>query len=65
LASKEIIDSYFDRLNVVDGRINFKSFKKFIEMLDTVLVDDDGTVLGFDDLNQAVNLDDVDTSDEE
>ena len=33
LASKEVIESYFSRIDIRDGKIDLPNFKKFISML--------------------------------
>ena len=33
LASKEVVESYFSRIDIRDGRIDLQNFKKFIAML--------------------------------
>ena len=55
--TKEILESYFKRLDIVDGRVDFRTFQHFISMLDMVLVDDEGTLLGLDDQDRAIDLD--------
>jgi len=54
--TEEILESYFSRLEIADGRVDFRTFQKFIGMLDMVLVDDEGTLLGLDDRDRAVDL---------
>ena len=65
LATKEIIESYFIKLNIPNGKIDFKLFEKFINMLDMVLVDESGTMLGFDDIDDAIDLGDLDVDEDE
>jgi hypothetical protein len=55
--TEEILESYFSRLDIVDGKVDFRAFQQFIGMLDMVLVDDEGTLLGLDDQDRAVDLD--------
>ena len=57
LVTEEILESYFSRLDIVDGKVDFRAFQQFIGMLDMVLVDDEGTLLGLDDQDRAVDLD--------
>jgi hypothetical protein len=57
LVTEEILESYFSRLDIVDGKVDFRVFQQFIGMLDMVLVDDEGTLLGLDDQDRAVDLD--------
>jgi hypothetical protein len=59
LLTQDVLDSYFAHLNVQDGKVDLPAFRAFVEMLDTVLVDEQGAVLGMDDLHRAVNLDGV------
>jgi len=33
LASKEVVESYFSRIDIRDGKIDLPNFKKFIAML--------------------------------
>ena len=60
LASPKIIESYFNELDIQDGKIDLKNFKKFIQMLDLVLVDGEGNFLGMDELDRAIDLDEYD-----
>lgn len=60
IASQEVIDSMFARVQVENGRVSLPAFRQFIGMLDTVLVDDAGNILSFDEQDRAVDLDGVD-----
>lgn len=57
IATQEVLDSMFSRLRVENGRVSMEAFRQFIGMLDTVLVDDSGNILGFDEQHRAVDLD--------
>jgi hypothetical protein len=59
LLTQDVLDSYFKHLDVKDGKVDLPAFRAFVEMLDTVLVDEQGTVLGMDDLHRAVDLEGV------
>lgn len=63
--SAETIDDYIKRLNLKNDRIDINTFRKFMDMLDTVLVDEEGNLLGFDEADKAVNLDDLDDEDDD
>jgi hypothetical protein len=46
LVSRTTIDSYIKRLNIKDeNKIDFETFSKFITMMDTILVDENGNFL--------------------
>jgi hypothetical protein len=65
LATKEIIDGYISRIGIKEGQVSFNQFKKFINLLDTVLVDEDGEILGLDDEGKAVDLEGIDEIDDD
>ena len=65
LASKELVDSYIQQLNIKNGRINFDSFTQFIGMLDHVLVDNEGNLVDFDNLSNAIDLSNLEDEDDE
>lgn len=56
IAPQEVIDSMFARVQVENGRVSLPAFRQFIGMLDTVLVDDAGNMLSFDEQDRAVNM---------
>jgi hypothetical protein len=47
LVPSEVLESYFDKINIEDGKIYLPAFKEFMNLIDTVLIDDDGNILGF------------------
>lgn len=55
IASRETIDGYLRRIDIRDGKVDLAQFQKFISLLDMVLVDDNGNVLGLEDEDKAVN----------
>mmetsp|Transcript_10051 Transcript_10051/g.22600 ORF Transcript_10051/g.22600 Transcript_10051/m.22600 type:complete len:588 (-) Transcript_10051:102-1865(-) len=65
LATQEIIDSYFRKLDIQGGRVDLPTFQRFVEMLDTVLVDGGGNLLGLDDIDRAIDVDGLDIDDDE
>jgi len=57
LASEDTVESYFTRLGFrEDKRIDFAAFSEFIKLIDTVLVDEKGNILGIEDEDKAVAL---------
>jgi hypothetical protein len=65
LADKKTIDSYFNRLKIKDGKVDLDTFREFMAMLDMVLVDGDGNLLGLDDFDKAIDLSNVDDDEDE
>lgn len=57
LITKNTIEQYLSSLNIKEGKISYDQFKKFIEMIDTVLVDESGNILDIDERDKAVDLD--------
>jgi hypothetical protein len=55
IASRETIDEYLRRIEIKDGKVDLPQFQKFISLLDMVLVDDNGNVLGLDEEDRAAN----------
>jgi hypothetical protein len=45
--------------------VDLKAFKHFMSMLDMVLVDDSGNLLGLEDAHRAVDMDALDDDDDE
>lgn len=66
MMSQDILEQYIARLQLdrTNGRIDVDTFAKFVGMLDSVLLDDGGNVLGPDD-EGAVDLDAYDLEDED
>ena len=57
LASQAAVDSYLGaRVYVQRGRVGLEVFKSFITMLDTVLMESSGNVLGLDEADRAVDI---------
>jgi hypothetical protein len=69
LLTKEILEMYLAELNAPDGKVDFPTFREFVGRLETVMVDEKGSILGQDDdFGTAVDLYDgeyEDTDDEE
>lgn len=59
LLSPAALDSYLERLDTKDGKVTLDVFRDFVAMLDTVLVDEQGNILGLDEADRAVDLGDV------
>ncbi len=53
---KDTVNSYIDSLDAPGGKISLETFKKFMEKMDRILVDDEGNSLGLDKLSQALDL---------
>ncbi len=61
LITQDVLESYFVRLDVRDSKVDLRAFQAFVGMLDTVLVDEQGSVLGMDDdFSGAVDLSGMD-----
>ena len=56
LISTAALESYFTQLRAPSGRVDLHAFRDFVSMLDTVLVDEEGSILGPDELHRAVDL---------
>ena len=54
------VEGYIQRLNTPNDRINLNEFKKFMAMMDQILVDESGNILSLDDADKAINLDELD-----
>jgi hypothetical protein len=69
LLTKETLEMYIAELNAPDGKVDFPTFREFVGRLETVMVDEKGSILGQDDdFGTAVDLYDgeyEDTDDEE
>ena len=46
LVSQSIIDGYIKKLNLKDNKLTLQDFSKFISLLDEVLVDESGNIIG-------------------
>jgi len=53
LATKQTIDNYIKKIDVKDGKVNLDGFRRFVELLDHVLIDESGNII--DDEGKAVN----------
>jgi hypothetical protein len=65
LVSKSTIESYINKLNIKNGKVTLDDFKYFMSMLDRVLVDDNGNILGLEDEDKAFKLGDDEDANEE
>ena len=65
LVSKATVESYINKLNIKNGKVTIDDFKFFMSMLDRVLVDDDGNILGLENEDKAFKIRDDDDSNEE
>jgi hypothetical protein len=61
LVPKDVIDSYIKQLNLTSDRLNLADFTKFINLLDQVLVDESGNILG----EGGIDLDSIDFDDDD
>lgn len=59
IISKATVDGYIKMLNIKNGQVGFEAFRKFIKLLDTVLIDEKGEFVELEDKSRAVNLDDL------
>eukprot|EP01041_Mallomonas_annulata_P007472 gene7472-15292_t len=54
LVTRKTIETYIERLNLKDeNKIDLETFSRFIAMMDTVLVDESGNLLGPEDADKA------------
>ena len=65
LASQDMLDGYFRNLDIRDGKVSYGQFRKFMSLLDNILVDESGNLLGLDDMELAVDLSDVEDEDDD
>lgn len=59
------VDGYIEKLNAPGGRVDLELFKKFMAMMDRVLVDGDGNFLGLDEEGRAIDLDGVEDDEDD
>lgn len=59
LVTKKTVAEYQSKIVAKDGKVSYDEFRKYVKLLDTVLVDENGEVLDYEDKNRAVNLDDL------
>lgn len=53
------VEGYISRLDTPGGKIDLLGFKKFMDMMDSILVDEGGNLLPLEEAARAIDLSEV------